>query len=52
MDDASGDADTDTDHFIFVNNKDNMYKYVRYNLWCEDATGCAFLRIWETEKLF
>ncbi|MCH5271065.1 MAG: hypothetical protein J1E83_10000 [Lachnospiraceae bacterium] len=52
MDDASGDADTDTDNFIFVNKKDNMYKYERYNLWCEDATGCAFLCIWETEKLF
>ena len=52
MDDASGDADTDTDKFICVNNKDNMYKYVRYNLWCEDATGCTFLCIWETEKLF
>lgn len=52
MDDASGDADTDTDKYIFIDIIDTMYRYMRYNLWCEDATGCAFLRIWETEKIF
>ena len=54
MDDASGDADTDTDNFIYDisdnNSNDNMYGCARHNLWCENATGCAFLCIWEMEK--
>lgn len=52
MDDASGDADTDTDNNIFIDKTDTMYRYVRYNLWCEDTMGYAFLRIWEMEKIF
>lgn len=45
MDDASGDADTDTDNFICVNGINYIDKYKRYNLWCADTTGCTFLCI-------
>ena len=55
MDDASGDADTDTDHFTCAggeNDSDNKYGCARHNLWCEDTTGCVFLCVWETEKQY